>query len=460
VKSRDVRIRKIQVNALANRKKSYTVRWVVAADPKSRTFTTRALADHFRSDLMQAANRGEAFDTETGLPDSMVQAEEAVTWFAFVLRYVDMKWPGAAAKSRDSMTDALATVTPTLVRPLPGAPDVAILRRALREYALPPAARQLNRPPDIAAALRWLERASLPLPDLTDAAVIRPALDALGLTLDGRQAAATTTRRKRSVFYNVLQYAVELELLDYNPVDKLRVRSNRRKVTHEVDRRVVASTRQVRELLAAVTYVGRRGRNGRRGERLYAFFACLYLAALRPAEALGLRQRDCYLPDESWGVLTVERSRPAAGKRYTDSGEVHDDRGLKHRGETETRSVPIPPELVAILREHIARFGVAVDGRLFRSDQGNVVAASTYSRVWDAARALALPPDRAESPLAGRPYDLRHAGVSLWLNAGVPAPDVAERAGHSVDVLLRVYAKCIDGNQAIMNARIEAALAA
>jgi hypothetical protein len=40
----------------------------------------------------------------------------------------------------------------------------------------------------------------------------------------------------------------------------------------------------------------------------------------------------------------------------------------------------------------------------------------------------------------------------------VPAPDVAERAGHSVDVLLKVYAKCIDGDRDRMNARIETAL--
>jgi len=62
------------------------------------------------------------------------------------------------------------------------------------------------------------------------------------------------------------------------------------------------------------------------------------------------------------------------------------------------------------------------------------------------------------SPLAGRPYDLRHAAVSLWLNGGVPAPEVAERAGHSVDVLLKVYAKCVDGQGATVNARIEEAL--
>jgi integrase len=120
--------------------------------------------------------------------------------------------------------------------------------------------------------------------------------------------------------------------------------------------------------------------------------------------------------------------------------------------------VPIPPELVGILRRHIETYGVAKDGRLFHSPRGGVVAASTYSRVWDEARMLALQPYQVDSPLAGRPYDLRHAGVSLWLNAGVPAPEVAERAGHSVDVLLQVYAKCVDGQESSVNGRIEDAL--
>jgi integrase len=44
-----------------------------------------------------------------------------------------------------------------------------------------------------------------------------------------------------------------------------------------------------------------------------------------------------------------------------------------------------------------------------------------------------------------RPYDLRHAAVSLWLNSGVPATEVARRAGHGVAVLLKIYAHCIDG---------------
>jgi hypothetical protein len=45
------------------------------------------------------------------------------------------------------------------------------------------------------------------------------------------------------------------------------------------------------------------------------------------------------------------------------------------------------------------------------------------------------------------------------LNAGVPANTIARRAGHSVDVLLRVYANCIDGDEEIANQRITVALA-
>ncbi|MDP9864869.1 MULTISPECIES: hypothetical protein [Streptosporangium] len=60
--------------------------------------------------------------------------------------------------------------------------------------------------------------------------------------------------------------------------------------------------------------------------------------------------------------------------------------------------------------------------------------------------------------MAAQPYDLRHAAVSLWLNVGVPATEVAKRAGHSVDVLLRVYAKCMGGQQDLINGKINNAL--
>ena len=67
-------------------------------------------------------------------------------------------------------------------------------------------------------------------------------------------------------------------------------------------------------------------------------------------------------------------------------------------------------------------------------------------------------PEVAASPLARTPYDLRHAAVSTWLNGGVPATTVAEWAGHSVEILLRIYAKCLDGGDALIRQRVQAAL--
>jgi integrase len=74
------------------------------------------------------------------------------------------------------------------------------------------------------------------------------------------------------------------------------------------------------------------------------------------------------------------------------------------------------------------------------------------------ARQAALTPAQCRSPLGRRPYDLRHAAVSLWLNSGVPATEVARRAGHGVAVLLKIYAHCIDGQADAANKHITSAL--
>lgn len=56
-----------------------------------------------------------------------------------------------------------------------------------------------------------------------------------------------------------------------------------------------------------------------------------------------------------------------------------------------------------------------------------------------------MPGHTVGGPLLKRPYDLRHAGVTYRLNRGVPATQVAEWAGHSVEVLDRTYAKVWKG---------------
>lgn len=122
------------------------------------------------------------------------------------------------------------------------------------------------------------------------------------------------------------------------------------------------------------------------------------------------------------------------------------------------RTVPACPELIRHIRAHADHFGTAPDGRLFTSAAGGKLRYATFASIWSRARVAALTTAQAASPLAGRPYDLRHAAVSTWLNAGVAAPQVAEWAGHSVQMLLSAYAKCIDGQEEQDRMRIEEAL--
>jgi integrase len=184
-------------------------------------------------------------------------------------------------------------------------------------------------------------------------------------------------------------------------------------------------------------------------------FACMYYAALRPGEATALRKGDCFLPESGWGSITLAKSRPEVSKQWTDSGETHGERGLKHRAADDVRIIPIPPVLVQILLAHIKEYGTAADSRLFQTERGGPIGSTAYTEVWQQARPLALTPEQVASPMAARPYDLRHAAVSLWLNGGVSPTEIAKRAGHSVEVLLRVYAKCVHGQEEIANQRIE-----
>ncbi|MFD9651091.1 tyrosine-type recombinase/integrase [Streptomyces mirabilis] len=450
MKSYKVVIWKLSINRSA-KKPTYLVRWSVDGEPFHESHKTKALADRFRAKLLRAADKGEPFDTVTGLPDSLRGGKAALSFLDLARKYVEARWAEASAKQRDSMTDALATVVPLLVKPGRGRPAPDVLRRALRSYVLPVTRRERERPEEIMAAVRWIDKASLPVGELQEIARVHGLIDGLGRRLDGKPAATQTYRRRRAVVFNALEYAVELEYLTSNPLSRVRRKRGKRAV-QEVDRRVVVNPRQARELLTALTYVG--GYDRASGRRLRAFFGCLYYAAMRPGEALGLRRSDCTLPATGWGRIELTETRPTAGKAWTDSGEAHDRRGLKQRAQGEVRIVPIPPPLVRLLREHLEEFGTAEDGRLFSSERGNVIAASSYSRAWKQARELALVPPQVSTVLAFRPYDLRHAGVSQWLNSGVPAPEVAARAGHSVDVLLKIYAKCIDGQEQEMNDRI------
>jgi integrase len=363
-----------------------------------------------------------------------------------------MKWKSSAAKSRVGIAETMATLAPVLVEKAAKSPGALDLRAATYHWACRHPGRRACPPEEFKEAVDWLRLHSLTVSALAQPATLRRALDALGAKLDGGPVAASTFRRKRAVFHSALEYAVEQCLLTVNPLTKLKHAIP--KTAEAVDPRVLIDRSRAEALLAALRA------QGRMGHHLVAFFGCIYYAALRPSEAVALCGASVTLPEPgtSWGELHLTRSTPASGRAWTNNGQRRDSRQLKHRAIGDVRIVPCHPRLVELLRAHLDEFGTAPDGRLFRGARGGPLSEGVYSRAWAQARVAALTPAEAASSMAARSYDLRHACVTTWLNATGDPAQVAAWAGHSVNVLLRVYVRCVAGRDELAKQLIERAI--
>jgi len=142
---------------------------------------------------------------------------------------------------------------------------------------------------------------------------------------------------------------VELGLLTDNPIGRVTWKAP--KATESVDRRVVVDRRRARTLLTAVAV------QPGVAKRLVAMFACMYYAAMRPSEALDLREDNIvHLPSNGgWGEFLLGNSSPRTGTAWTDSARSRERRGLKHRASEDTRPVPIHPELEQLRHASIDR---------------------------------------------------------------------------------------------------------
>ena len=140
--------------------------------------------------------------------------------------------------------------------------------------------------------------------------------------------------------------------------------------------------------------LGRRGRAGRafqgrapRGER-------------RTRRRAAAPLDECHPPADGWGRLEFREVRSASGRDWTDDGEVHETRAPKGGPRNAVRRVPIPPQLVQLLREHLEQHGTGPEGQLFLTYRGTTYQPSTLWRVLSEARVKAFTPAQVRSALA------------------------------------------------------------
>jgi integrase len=403
-----------------NTPRPWLLRWKVAGEVRSKTFPTQAAGDHFRSRLMVALGNGERFDAESGLPMSWLESDLTVAdwagqWFA----EQRATWQ---PRTRRGAAEALARGLPLLVsRRAPKAPE------NIRQEVTTWLSGRATQP-------AFLERWSLPLSSVTPA-VAEAAQSALGVGAEGNLLGSAVTGRYRKTMRALFAAAVARRLVDEQPWPEApKGRAATRVTGRRITRRMLPNPTQVKAALEAVPS---------RKDSSYGYrvlLSVIYYAGCRPSEALALRAEDCDLPESGWGTLHITQTMRDAGELWTDVGE---EEGEPKAGSV--RDVPIPPVLVDELSRWLAgrRTGLVV-----ATKTGRAVTHSNLTRAW--ARG------RGNNPW--RIYDLRHAAATLMLDANVPIGEVARRLGHSVDMLLRVYAGVLSGSVEVANERIEAAL--
>jgi hypothetical protein len=173
---------------------TYKVRWKVGGRLWKEGFRTAAQADSFRSSLLTAARKGEAFSLATGRPASWERRKADTSWYEFACAYVDMKWKQASAKYRKDIARALTAATPAMLAEARGRPDDASIRRALVRRGFN-SKHGSDPPEDVAEVLGWIARNSTPVSALAEAATARKVLVQATCLVDGRNAAASTARR-------------------------------------------------------------------------------------------------------------------------------------------------------------------------------------------------------------------------------------------------------------------------
>lgn len=214
--------------------------------------------------------------------------------------------------------------------------------------------------------------------------------------------------------------AIDDEVAVANPFKGVKVRANDPRIRKSRTPVRVFSWQEMHEFARACARADSGPRKLREWRAVYAEAMVRMLSdcGLRAGELLALRRSDLDLRE---GAVRVERT--------VALGEVLAGTKTDHSKEGAGRTVPVPSELVGMLRALPPRIDTPL---LFPNPRGDVWNyQSWWAQVWV--------PGRKVSGMDVRPHELRHSYVSRLRAAGVDPADLADVSGHNVDTATRHY---------------------
>lgn len=181
----------------------------------------------------------------------------------------------------------------------------------------------------------------------------------------------------------------------------------------------------------------------------FTLFALMLETGLRPSECLGLKRSDV---DLSRAILIVQRT--LIWKRNGTEFYFGEPKTKRSR-----RSIPLSPQLIKLLKRHLARQGATrlKAGSAYKDIA--LVFANEYGHPLREHNLIVrhFKPilDRAKLPTEIRLYDLRHSCATILLEQGEHLKVVAERLGHSsTAITLDIYSHVAPTMQENASAKI------
>ncbi len=447
-----VRVRENQYRK--DKPRPYIVRWTVDGRDKSESHPTKGAATKARNALLKAVDEGTKFDTRTGLP---VEAARTSSCLDLAHKVVAKEWPHAKPRTRQTTVDSLAVVLQELVPPQMHAtrPDRRVLVAALKVSLNPKDTRALTVPQQ--SALRWLEKSSLGVEELTEG-LLEDALGRARVKLTSTDLGSrNVANQQRQSLSKLLTHARKGGLLKAAEVQRLPEASKAtQQQANPVDPAEVVAVSRAARLVALVAWAPYR-----------VSLSVMLYAGLRPEEVRALKVEDIdLLPagphgDDEWSVIHVRHARPEARKRFTDNGATTQEQDTKTGKE---RHIDIDDVLADLLRPLLVdASGKRRRGKelLVTTRNGTSVAMSDLAGAYKKARGLwAEGEDRYPSDITMPiPYSLRHCHATALLNGGMDEAAVAKRLGHSVAVLRSTYQNCLSGAEPHNHALMRRAMA-
>jgi integrase len=477
-----------------------------AADgwPFFKRFDAAGTANARRKALVEGYEAHLAFDPKA-VRFVTPPVERGLTVFDDTGRYVRDRWGQLEASSRTAMAANLNRCRRHLLDPAAPVPDeqtaagiddyLANASLRFKRKVVAADGSMLRHEPELSEAQRrgrdWLAEWSLPMTGLTFEplqelfnryATYQPQHKKGTAPPPRRTTKPASVRRMKADIGKWLSVARGRGVISIDPLAGVQLNIKVARTTKGVDADLVLSP----QLLAELADLG-----ANRHERYRALIIIAGVCALRPGEVFGLTRSQVTLDVAAGtGWLKLGRTkRPSTVDRdFIDEDEDPHFAPMKGREVEDTRDVPVPSWAVPILAEHLKRFVAKPPTSLvFTTPSGTPIIESNFRRdCFDKARADLVDALAGRSKaaaahakeLAARgepvpklaselkpevrakiaqltPHDLRHAGASAWLNAGVPNKTAQKWGGWlTLSVMLDIYAGVMPDDDDVGVARL------